>query len=51
MVLGSVVFVLGVGLLLGNVTGIFRTVPFAGFVVTTIGGAMLGAASRGSAQD
>ena len=50
-VVGGVVFVLGLGLLLGNVTGIFPTVPFAGFVVTTIGGAILGAASRESSQD
>jgi membrane-bound ClpP family serine protease len=49
-VLGSVVFVLGVGLLIGNVTGIFPTLPFAGFVVMTIGGAMVGAGSRGREQ-
>jgi hypothetical protein len=46
---GGLVFVLGVGLFLGNVTGLFPTFPFAGFLVMTLGGALLGAgaATRG----
>lgn len=48
MVLGSLVFVLGVGRLIGNVTGMFPTIPFAGYVVMAAGGAMVGAGNRAS---
>jgi len=44
--LGGVIFVAGIGLLVGNVTGVFPTFPFAGFIVMTIGGAIFGAAKR-----
>jgi len=45
-VLGGLIFAVGIGLFIGNVTGIFPTVPFAGFVVMGIGGAILGAGQR-----
>jgi uncharacterized paraquat-inducible protein A len=47
---GAVVFTLGVGLLIGNVTGLFPTFPFAGFVVSTVGVAILGAGCRAFAE-
>src|SRR5262245_24384825 len=40
---GAVVFLLGAGLFLGNITGLFPTLPFAGYLVMTIGGLLLGA--------
>ena len=49
-VLGGIIFLLGVGLFLGNTSGLFPTVPFAGFVLMTIGGAMFGAGMRAAAQ-
>jgi len=49
-VVGGLVFLVGAGLFIGNITGMFPTVPFAGFVVMTIGGAMVGAGNRNSAQ-
>lgn len=36
--IGLVIFVLGILLLLGNVTGLFPTFPFAGFITMAIGG-------------
>jgi hypothetical protein len=39
--LGTVVFVIGIALLIGNVTGKFRTFPFAGGIVMAIGGVMM----------
>jgi hypothetical protein len=42
---------LGVGLLIGNVTGVFPTFPFAGFIVMTIGGVIAGAAGAGGDDD
>lgn len=41
-----VVVLLGLGLLVGNVTGMFPTVPFAGAVVIMLGGAIGAAAER-----
>lgn len=38
--LGTIVFVIGIGLLIGNITRIFPTFPFAGFIVMFIGGAI-----------
>jgi hypothetical protein len=46
MGLGGVVFVLGVGLFIGNVTGLFRTIPMAGWLTMLIGGAIYGWGSR-----
>jgi hypothetical protein len=40
--LGGLVFILGLALFLGNISGLFRTFPFAGFLVMTLGGAMRG---------
>jgi len=36
--IGGVIFVVGVLLLIGNMTGYFPTFPFAGFVFMLIGG-------------
>jgi hypothetical protein len=44
--LGGLIFVVGIGLFIGNVTGIFPTFPFAGFIVMGIGGAIFGAGQR-----
>lgn len=44
--LGGLIFVVGVGLFIGNVTGLFRTFPFAGFIVMGIGGAIVGAVQK-----
>src|SRR5262249_12420701 len=41
---GGVVFVVGIGLFFGHVSGAFPTFPYAGFVVMGIGGALWGAA-------
>ncbi len=47
-VLGAVVFVVGIGLVIGNQTGMFPTFPFAGFIAMVIGGAIFGVAERAS---
>jgi hypothetical protein len=47
---GALVFVLGVGLFLGNVTGLFPTFPCAGFVVTTVGAVIWGAGRAAGAR-
>jgi hypothetical protein len=39
---GSLVFLLGIGLFIGNRTGLFRTVPFAGSLVMALGGVLVG---------
>ncbi len=44
--IGGLVFVIGAALWIGNITGIFRTIPFAGFIVMAIGG-MIARAGRG----
>jgi hypothetical protein len=44
--LGGLIFVVGIGLFIGNVTGVFPTFPFAGFIVMGIGGAIVGAGQR-----
>jgi hypothetical protein len=41
--LGGIMFVVGIGLFIGNRTGAFPTFPFAGFIVMAIGGAIYGA--------
>ena len=38
--LGAVIFVIGIGLFIGNKTGVFPTLPFAGLIVMTIGTAI-----------
>lgn len=48
---GTLIILLGVGLLIGNVTGVFPTFPFAGFIVMTIGGVIAGAAGAGGDDD
>jgi hypothetical protein len=40
--LGGLIFVVGIGLFLGNKTGLFPTFPFAGFIVMGVGGAIVG---------
>jgi hypothetical protein len=34
---GALIFLLGVGLFIGNITGLFPTLPFAGFIVMMVG--------------
>jgi hypothetical protein len=46
LMFGGLLLVVGIGLLIGNVTGIFPTFPFAGFIVMGIGGAIFRAGSR-----
>jgi hypothetical protein len=41
--LGGAIFVVGVGLFIGNVTGVFPSFPLAGFIVMGVGGAIWGA--------
>jgi hypothetical protein len=41
-VCGALMVLLGAGLFLGNVTGLFPTFPFAGFLVMTAGGLLFG---------
>jgi hypothetical protein len=43
-ILGGLVFVIGIGLYIGNRTGIFPTFPYAGFIAMGIGGLIWGAA-------
>jgi hypothetical protein len=43
---GGVVSLLGLGLLIGNVTDVFPTFPYAGFLVMAIGGIIAGLGSR-----
>jgi hypothetical protein len=45
-VLGLVLLIGGVALFIGNLSGIFPTFPYAGFITSTIGLAMMGAAMR-----
>ncbi|HQR08678.1 MAG TPA: hypothetical protein PLN21_17770 [Gemmatales bacterium] len=47
VIAGSIITIIGFGLLIGNVTGIFRTFPFAGFVVILVGGGIAGLGRRG----
>jgi hypothetical protein len=44
MACGGLVFLLGVALFIGNTTRLFPTLPFAGFILMTVGGAIAGAA-------
>ncbi len=39
--IGGVIFAVGLGLLVGNLTGLFKTFPFAGGITMLIGGAMM----------
>jgi hypothetical protein len=48
---GTLILLLGVGLLIGNITGLFPTFPFAGFIVMTVGGVIAGAARVGGDDD
>jgi hypothetical protein len=36
--IGAIVTIIGILLILGNITRLFPTFPFAGFIVTLIGG-------------
>jgi hypothetical protein len=49
--LGGVVFLVGVALFLGNVTGFFPTVPLAGYGVMTAGVAIMGGGFRALAEN
>jgi hypothetical protein len=48
---GGLVFLLGVGLFLGNTTGLFPTLPFEGFIVMTVGGLLMGAGATARSPD
>jgi hypothetical protein len=43
-ILGVIVFVAGVGLFIGNVSHMFYTFPFAGYITMAIGGVIMRAA-------
>jgi hypothetical protein len=43
------VLLLGVALFLGNLSGLFPTFPYAGYLTMTVGGAMMGFAARAMA--
>ena len=47
---GIAIFIAGIALIIGNVTGFFRTFPFAGYLTTVIGAAIQGAGSKLIAQ-
>ncbi len=38
---GSIIFLFGLFLFCGNITGFFKTFPFAGFITMTLGGALI----------
>lgn len=40
-ILGMIIFGLGVGLFIGNVSRIFPTFPLAGYITMAIGGAIM----------
>jgi hypothetical protein len=46
MTLGAFVFLLGIGLFIGNVTGLFRTFPMAGWLTMFLGGGIFGWGER-----
>lgn len=48
LAVGLVVFVVGLVLLFGNITGVMPTFPLAGFLVTTIGGVLMAAGKSAS---
>ena len=43
MGVGGLIFVVGVGLFAGNITGMFISFPYAGYITMFIGGAIAGA--------
>jgi hypothetical protein len=43
MGVGGLIFVVGCGLFAGNVTGMFISFPYAGYITMFIGGAIFGA--------
>lgn len=44
--IGVLVFIVGVGLWIGNVSRVFPTFPLAGYVTIVIGGAIIRAGKR-----
>lgn len=46
MILGTLLFLAGIGLVVGNRTGLFPTIPFAGCILTVIGGLVSAAGKR-----
>jgi hypothetical protein len=46
MGVGGIVFVIGVGLFGGNVSGMFVTFPFAGYIGMLVGGGIFGVGQR-----
>ena len=47
---GGLLFILGACLFVGNITGLFRTFPFAGYVTMAVGIGLLGLAARARAR-
>jgi hypothetical protein len=50
MAFGGIVFVIGVGLFIGNVTRLFPTLPLAGYLTMMVGGLIYGWGSRQVSQ-
>ena len=46
MGVGGIIFVAGVGLFLGNMTGMFVSFPYAGYITMLVGGAIAGVGWR-----
>jgi len=46
VLIGGSIIVIGVILYLGNISGIFSTFPFAGFIITTLGGLIINSAPK-----
>jgi hypothetical protein len=45
-VIGGIIIVIGIGLWIGNMTGVFPTFPFAGIITIVIGSAIAGSGQR-----
>ena len=44
-ILGALVFIVGIGLFIGNISGAFRTFPGVGWITIAVGGIMFRAGS------
>ncbi|MFT3880028.1 MAG: hypothetical protein QM703_10265 [Gemmatales bacterium] len=47
VVLGTLIVVVGIGLLIGNISGLFPTFPFAGYLTIGLGGLIASAGRAG----
>lgn len=41
VILGGLIVVVGAGIWIGNVSGAFRTIPFLGWILILVGGAVV----------